>query len=194
MKYLLFLIPSIALANFISGPQSPAYANKKVCEKKEQARCYFVPPEKREFRSVGRIEDVEIDDPSKPIYEFEEPTEFCEEPPIGLDPVEKPKEKQECKLVCPEEFEHIIERDEIVNCRKTVGFEKMTVKEFRIPKAAKLAKLQERAQKEQQEVSRRQACEDFKALVADSAINKQSRPQDVQEVVRRLLGIERNCR
>jgi hypothetical protein len=190
MKYLLFLIPSIAFANWISGPESPAYANQTVCEQREDTRCYFVPPDKREFRGVGRIEDIEVDDPTKPIHEFTEPEEWCPEELEAKEPIE-----QECRMVCPEHYEHIRdEENELINCRKTVGYEQKIIQEFRIPEAARQALIQERAQQAQAEQARRNQCEQFRSLLNDSAIDSRSTPEDVKEVTRRLLGFYQHCR
>ncbi len=52
------------------------------------------------------------------------------------------------------------------------------------------AKAAEKAKLGQKETS----CEQFKLLLDDSAIDSKSKPEDVQEVVRRLLGFYKACR
>ena len=44
------------------------------------------------------------------------------------------------------------------------------------------------------EETKKQSCEQFSALLSDSAIDNKSNDQDVKEVVRRLLGYWKACR
>jgi len=183
MKYLLLLIPIIANANFVSGPQSPAYAEQDVCEKTEQAPCFFLPPEKRDFRDLGAVVDVQKDDPSKPIIETAEPKEFCPETKEG-------EEKQECYLVCDEGFESVIEDDRLVSCKQIIGYEKMTVKEFVIAEEAKQARIVQREQAKQAERGRQAACEASKNAVKNIS---NATAGNQLATVNALLNLQKNC-
>ena len=197
----LIFLTSFSLAaqplNFRAEGGNTSYVNKELCEKQEQAPCYGVNPREAAIKS---IKEVEVDDPTKPIIEETEPDIVEVEPiedkcPDGSKPkkdkekegeIELPVERLVCeRLACEAPFE--LDND---TCRRVVGYEKKLEKRFVVDPDKVAAK--EAA--EQAMANRIAQCEQSRALLEDSAINEQSRPSDVQEVVKRLLSFHKNCR
>lgn len=75
-------------------------------------------------------------------------------------------------------------------CFEITGYEQKLEKVFvedPIKVAAKIAEDTKKSEKEN-------SCEQFKILLADSAIDSKSKPEDVMEVTRRLLGYYKTCK
>ena len=178
MKYLILLLPTFAFANFVKEGGNVTYSKKEVCEKKEGAEC-FAKPLDAETKS---LQLVDVDDLSKPIYE---PRELDQE--IVRDENGEPVLDEDGNPVTEPRCNYELVKDK---CVQLAGYEKKKEKKF-VEDAAKVAAKEAKKQKEQ---AKEQSCDEFKALLADSAIDSKSKAEDVQEVVRRLLGFYKACR
>jgi hypothetical protein len=103
MKYLLFLIPSLAFANFVSESGNVTYAQLDACEKVESAKCYALPKD----ADTKSLADVEVDDLDRPIIEESEPILVDGDP----------------RCEAPKEFDGL-------KCVQVIGYEKKIEKQF----------------------------------------------------------------
>lgn len=160
MKYLIYFLPSLALANFVSEGGKVTYADKAMCEQKEKAECFALPLD----AEVKSLQLVEVPDLEKPILDIKEPVNgVCTEPYLLND-------KNQCQLI--------------------TGYATKQEKQF-VDDPVKIA---DKLAKENAEQLAKEQCEQFKTLLADSAINDKSTDKDVMEVTRRLLGYWKSCR
>lgn len=171
MKYLLFFLPSIAIANFVAEGGKTAYWFQSDCEAKEKAVCYQLP---KEDTDVVSLKEVEVPDTSKPILETSQAV-------IEIDP-----DTKEEKITC--------EKDAYFNfdtrlCQKVIGYETKLEKQF----AEDPIKIAEKEAKLNEQQAAQEQCNQFKTLLADSAIDDKSTDKDVMEVTKRLLGFYKSC-
>ena len=163
------ILSTTALADWAAPNGSAGYWKQKTCEQVEATPCY----ERKGDASTLSIKDVEVDDMDKPIKEVSKPT-LIRNKENGLD-----------ELRCEAPSELVKDK-----CVTITGYEKKNIKKFVKDEAKETALL---AKKQEQE-TKKQSCEQFSALLSDSAIDNKSNDQDVKEVVRRLLGYWKACR
>jgi hypothetical protein len=178
MKYLLLLIPTISFANFITEGGSTTYWEQAVCEEKEKAPCYALPPD----AETKTLKEVLVNDLEKPIIQESLPIvspvlDEAGEPVLDDDGL--PVNEIKC------ESGDLIED----KCILITGYEKKLEKQF-VLDPVKLKAIED---KKKVLDERALNCEQFKELLQDSAINDKSKAEDVQEVVRRLLGHWKAC-
>lgn len=174
MKYLLLLIPSLSLANYVSETGSVTYWSKADCEKIEAKECYSKPLD----ADTKKLADVEVDDLDKPITTVSEPTLVPVLDENGL-PIEG-----ETVATCIAPAELVIDK-----CVTITGYEKKLEKQFVVDPV----KVKEKEDKKKAVEAKATSCNEFKALLLDSAIDDKSKLEDVQEVTRRLLGWWKQC-
>ncbi len=168
MKYLILLTPTLAFANFVSETGTVTYWDKKECEKAQATECFKLP----EDADTKKLAVVEVDDFEKPIKDIKDVV-------VVVDPETLEETKK-----CDEGYDIVEDK-----CEKILSYEKKLEKQFVRDAAKEAAKLA----REQAKLEKETSCEQFKTLLADSAIDDKSKAADVAEVVRRLLGFYKRC-
>lgn len=159
------------MANYVADPVGRSYWEKAVCEKSEGKACYLASIN----RDVSSIQDVEVDDPSKPILEFKDPIEVC-------------NDEKECLPSCEVPFELKEGR-----CVSIIGYEKMIEQQLVVDPVRLAQKEALAAESAAKEAARAAACRGFRTAIENMTLSANAPAAALETATRNMFGFIKNC-